>query len=32
MIEFHENWLEANRHLNMARLKEHRRERLRKAA
>ena len=31
-IEFHENWLEASRYLNMAHLKEHRRERLRKAA
>ena len=31
-VEFHGNWLEANRHLNMAHLKEHRRERLRKAA
>ena len=31
-IEFHENWLEANRYLNMVHLKEHRRERLRQAA
>ena len=31
-VEIHEDWLEANRHLNMIHLKEHRRERLRKAA
>ena len=31
-IEFHENWLEANRQLNMVHLKEHRRERVRNAA
>ena len=31
-IEFHENWLEANRYLNMVNLKEHRWEHPRKAA
>ncbi len=31
-VEIHEDWLEANRYLNMIHLKEHRRERLRKAA
>ncbi len=31
-VEIHEDWLEANRYLNMIHLKEHCRERLRKAA
>lgn len=32
VIETHEDWLEANRYLNMIHLREHRRERLRMAA
>ncbi len=31
-IEIHEDWLEASRYLNMIHLKEHQRERMRKAA
>ena len=31
-IEIHEDWLEANRYLNMIHLREHQRERLRQAA
>ncbi len=31
-VEIHEDWLEANRYLKLIHLKEHRRERLRKAA